>query len=105
MSLDPEKVAGIIETLRNMSSKELAATLVLIALCVGAAFGLELRYAKLNETQERIERHQAQLIQVQTQILEVINAQSPEVQRQIRERSKEFVEHITAITKANNKKD
>lgn len=105
MTPDPEKTAGLIDTLRKMTSKELAATLVLIVFFVGAAFWVENRYAKLSETQERIERHQIQLVQMQTQILEVINAQSPEVQKQIRERSKEFIDHITAITKNNNLKN
>lgn len=103
--MDPDKTQGIIDTVKNMSSRELAVTVTLIVMVVAAAFWVENRYAKLTETEERIARHQAQLIQVQTQILELINAQSPEAQRQIRERSREFVEHITAITREQHGKE
>jgi hypothetical protein len=85
--MDVEKTAGVIDVLKGMSSKELAVTLLLIIGAVGVAFWVENRYAKLVDTQARIEQQQQQLIQLQTQILNVVNALPSEVRREIVERS------------------
>ena len=87
MGIDVDKTAGIIGTLRKMSNKELAVTVCLIVASVAGAFWIENRYAKLRDTQERIEQQQTQIIQLQTQILSVVNALPADVRREIVERS------------------
>ena len=87
MTINTNDTSGIIDTVRGMNSKELAVTLFLIIGCVGAAFWVENRYAKLRDTQERIEQQQTQLIQLQTQILNVVNALPADIRKEIVERS------------------
>lgn len=87
MALDADKTAGIIDTVKGMTSKELAVTLVLIVSCVAGAFWVENRYAKLRDTQSRIEQQGTQIIQLQTQILNVVNALPAPVRQEIIERS------------------
>lgn len=87
MAVDVEKTAGIIDTVKGMSSKELAVTLFLVVGCVGVAFWIENRYAKLADTQARIEQQQTQVLQLQTQILNVVNALPADVRKEIVERS------------------
>lgn len=87
MTVDIEKTASIITTLRRMSSKELATTIFLIIATVTSAFWIENRYAKLVDTQQRIEQQQTEIIQLQNQILTVVAALPADVRHEIIERS------------------
>lgn len=91
MGLDIEKTAGVIDIIRKMTSRELAVLVVFVLSSVSfAIYGynwIEGRYAKLRDTQDRIELQQAQLLQLQTQILNVVNALPAEVRKEIVERS------------------
>lgn len=81
------EVSSIIGTVRRMSNKDLAAVGTLIVFCVSAAFWIENRYAKLADTQMRIEQQQTEIIQLQTQILNVVNALPDGIRKEIIERS------------------
>ena len=85
--MDVENAEGVVSTIRGMSSKEIAVMVLLIILSVSVAFWVENRYAKLRDTQEVIKQQQAQLIQLQTQILTVSQALTPEQRKEIVERN------------------
>jgi hypothetical protein len=85
--MDVDQTTGVIDTIKGMTSRELAVMLVLIVLSVAGAFWIENRYAKLRDTQEVIQQQQAQVIQLQTQILNVVNALTPEQRKEILERN------------------
>ena len=116
MPVDVEKTKGIIDTLRKMSSKELAVTLFLAAGAVSLAFWIENRYAKIEETKSSIEntmieirRHKAEIIQMHIRTLELIRLQPKEVQEAIEKNSRQFMENIkrleeTAANSAANSK-
>lgn len=86
MAKDTE-VSSVIGTLRRMTNKDLASVATLVVFCVSGAFWIENRYAKLADTQMRIEQQQTEIIQLQTQILNVVNALPDEVRKEIVERS------------------
>ena len=77
----------VIDSLRAMSSRQLAVVTVLVVSAVATAFWFENRYAKLQETQTNIQQQQTQIIQLQTQILNVVNALPADVRKEIVERS------------------
>ena len=77
----------IIDAIRAMTSRQLAVVIVLAASAVATAFWFENRYAKLKITQDNIQQQQTQIIQLQTQILNVVNALPADVRKEIVERS------------------
>lgn len=91
MGIDVEKTAGIISIVRKMSNRELAVLVFFVTAAAAASVYVytwfEGRYAKLVETQQRIELQQAQLLQLQTQVLTVVNALPAEVRKEIVDRS------------------
>lgn len=111
MPIDPEKTKGIIETLRKMSSSELAVTLFLIVAAVSGAFWIENRYAKIAETQAQIERteayikkaeieikkHKAEILQMHVKTLELIKLQPKNVQDTIERNSQAFMERYRQL--------
>lgn len=104
MPIDTEKTKGIIDTLRKMSSRELAVTLFLIVGAVSGAFWIENRYAKIAETKADIEkteqdikRHKAEIIQMHVRTLELIKIQPKEIQEQIEKNSNAFMENYKRL--------
>lgn len=92
--MDVDKTAGIIDTIKGMSSKELAVTLVLIVSCVLAAFWVENRYAKMRDTQIELGRQQQEILRqqqnvenLQKQVINVVNSLPLDVRKEIIERS------------------
>lgn len=110
MSLDPEKTATVIGTLRGMSSKELAVTVILVITAVSASFWIENRYAKIEETRASIERteaeirkHKEEIIQMHVRTLELIKLQPPGVQDAIERNSKAFMENYRRLESSTRK--
>lgn len=108
MPIDPDKTKGIIETLRKMSSRELAVTLFLIVGGISGAFWIENRYAKIAETKLDIERteqeiikHKAEIIQMHIRTLELIRIQPKEVQETIERNSKSFMDNYNRLQSSN----
>jgi len=104
MPIDTEKTKGIIDTLRRMTSKELAVTLFLVVGGVSCAFWVENRYAKIAETKSDIERaeqeikkHKAEIIQMHVRTLELLKIQPKEVQETIERNSKSFMENYNRL--------
>jgi hypothetical protein len=104
MPVDVEKTKGIIDTLRKMSSKELAVTLFLVVGAVSGAFWIENRYAKIEETRSRIEnteieirKHKEEIIQMHIRTLELIRIQPKEVQEAIDKNSRAFMENYKRL--------
>lgn len=104
MPVDVEKTKGIIDTLRKMSSKELAVTIFLIVGAVSGAFWIENRYAKIEETRSGIEktkleiqRHKEEIIQMHVRTLELIRLQPKEVQEAIDKNSRMFMENYKRL--------
>lgn len=111
MPIDTEKTKGIIDTLRRMSSRELAVTLFLVVGGIFGAFWVENRYAKIAETKADIEkteqdirRHKAEIIQMHVRTLELIKIQPKEVQETIERNSKSFMENYNRLEFSNSKK-
>ena len=109
MPVDVEKTKGIIDTLRKMSSKELAVTLFLVVGAVSGAFWIENRYAKIEETRSRIEnteieirKHKEEIIQMHIRTLELIRIQPKEVQEAIDKNSRAFMENYKRLSSTNN---
>lgn len=110
MSLDPDKTATVIGTLRGMTSKELAVTVVLVVCAVSASFWIENRYAKIEETRASIERteaeirkHKEEIIQMHVRTLELIKVQPPQVQETIERNSKTFMENYRRLESVTRK--
>lgn len=78
---------SLIDILRNMNSKQIAAVLFVVIAAVGGAFWVENRYAKLVDTQNNIQQQQTQILQLQSQILTVVNSLPVDVRKEIIERS------------------
>lgn len=104
MAVDVEKTKGIIDTLRKMSSRELATTIFLIVGAVGGAFWVENRYAKITETKADIEKaeleikkHKSEIIQMHVRTLELIRMQPKEVQEKIEQNSRAFMENYKRL--------
>lgn len=104
MPVDVEKTESVIDTLKNMTSKELAVTLFLIISTVLLAFWVEGRYAKIEETRESIARtemeirkHKEEIIQMHIKTLELIKLQPKEVQETIDRNSKSFMENYRRL--------
>lgn len=83
-----KETSGIIDILRKMTSKELAATIIVAGAAVGGSFWVEKRYAKLVDTQNNIQQQQTQIIQLQTQILTLVNSLPADIRNEMVERSK-----------------
>jgi len=110
MSLDIDKTRGILDTLRRMSSKELAVTLFLICTSVSGAFWIENRYAKINETkleidktETEIRKHKEEIMQMHVRTLELIRLQPKEVQETIDKNSRLFMENYRRLESSKNK--
>ncbi len=110
MPVDIDKTKGVIDTLRKMSSKELAVTLCLIIGAVSGAFWIENRYAKIEETRSGIEktemeirRHKEEIIQMHIRTLELIRLQPKEVQETIDKNSRAFMENIKRLEESASK--
>lgn len=104
MPIDPDKTKGIIDTLRRMSSRELAVTLFLIIGGITGAFWIENRYAKIAETkadiekaEQEIRKHKAEIIQMHIRTLELIRMQPKEIQEQIEKNSNAFMENYKRL--------
>ena len=104
MPIDTEKTKGIIDTVKKMSSRELAVTLFLIVSGISGSFWIENRYAKIAETKSDIERaeqeikkHKAEIIQMHIRTLELIKIQPKEVQDTIERNSKSFMENYNRL--------
>lgn len=104
MPVDVEKTENIIDTIKNMSAKELAVTVFLIVGAVFLAFWVEGRYAKIEETRASIERteaeirkHKEEIIQMHVKTLELIKLQPKEVQETIDRNSKSFMENYRRL--------
>lgn len=94
MGVDIEKTAGVIGTLRRMTNRELATTIFLIVASVSAAFWVENRYAKIQDTQADLNRQQQEILQqqakidsIQTNLISVVNSLPPQVRREVLERT------------------
>lgn len=105
MPVDIEKTKGIIDTIKGMSSKELAVTIFLMCGAVSLAFWVENRYAKIEETQaeikkteEEIQRHKFEIIQMHVRTLELIKLQPKEVQEAIDKNSNSFMQNFKRMT-------
>jgi flagellar motor component MotA len=110
MTVDVEKTAGIIDTLRNMSSKELAVTIFLIVAAVLGAAWVENRYAKIKETNASIQetmmeirKHKEEIIQMHVRTLELIRLQPKEVQETIDKNSRAFMENLKRLESSQSK--
>jgi hypothetical protein len=104
MPIDIDKSKSIIDTVRKMSSRELAVTLFLIVSSVVGAMWIENRYAKITETKQQIERteqeikkHKAEIIQMHIRTLELIRMQPKEVQEQIEKNIQSFMENYRRL--------
>ena len=104
MPIDTEKTKGIIDTLRRMSSRELAVTLLLVASGISGAFWIENRYAKIAETksdiektEQEIKKHKLEIIQMHIRTLELIKIQPKDVQETIERNSKSFMENYNRL--------
>jgi len=104
MAVDVEKTKNIIDTLRKMTSRELAVTLFLVVSAVAGAMWIENRYAKITETKQQIERteqeikkHKAEIIQMHIRTLELIRMQPKEVQEQIEKNIQSFMENYRRL--------
>lgn len=104
ISVDVEKTKNIIDTIKGMSSRELATTIFLVVAAVAGAFWVEGRYAKIEETRTGIERteadirkHKEEIIQMHVRTLELIKAQPPAVQEQIEKNSRNFMENYRRL--------
>ena len=104
MPIDTEKTKGIIDTVKKMTSRELAVTLFLIVGGISGSFWIENRYAKIAETKSDIERaeqeikkHKAEIIQMHIRTLELIKIQPKEVQDTIERNSKSFMENYSRL--------
>lgn len=111
MPLDPDKTTGIIDTLKKMSSRELAVTLFLIVGAVMGTFWIEGRYAKIKETKEEIEKteasikkteaeikkHKLEILQMHIKTLELIKLQPKSVQETIDRNSQAFMENYRRL--------
>ena len=104
MTVDIDKSKSIIDTLRKMTSRELAVTLFLIVSSVVGAMWIENRYAKITETKQQIERteqeikkHKAEIIQMHIRTLELIRMQPKEVQEQIEKNIQSFMENYRRL--------
>jgi len=112
MAIDVEKTKGIIDVIKEMTSKELAVTLFLMVGSVSLAFWVENRYAKIEETQaeieitrkeikkteQEIERHKFEIIQMHVRSLELIKAQPKSVQETIDKNSNSFMENYKRLS-------
>ena len=92
--IDVEKTAGIIDVIKSMSSRQMAVTLLLIALSVGLSFWFEKRYAKLvdyqndiKEQQERLAAQEKDLTKLKFNMLAVVNSLDPETRKKVFELS------------------
>lgn len=104
MAVDVEKTKNIIDTLRKMTSRELAVTLFLVVSAVAGAMWIENRYAKITETKQQIEqteeeikKHKAEIIQMHIRTLELIRMQPKEVQEQIEKNIQSFMENYRRL--------
>lgn len=104
MPIDIDKTTGIIDTLKKMTSREISVTLFLIIGSIAAAFWIENRYAKIEETKSDIEKaeqeikiHKAEIIQMHVRTLELIKMQPKEVQETIEKNSKAFMENYNRL--------
>lgn len=104
MPVDVEKTKGIIDTLKKMSSKELAVTIFLVVGAVSAAFWVENRYAKIEETRAAIEKaemdirkHKDEIIQMHVRTLELLKVQPKPVRDQIEKNSNDFMENYRRL--------
>lgn len=109
-TIDHESAAGVISTLRRMSSKELGVTIFIASFAVVLAFWIENRYAKIEETRASIERteseirkHKEEIIQMHIRTLELIKLQPKEVQDSIDRNSKSFMENYRRLESSSNK--
>lgn len=109
MPVDVEKTESIIDTIKNMSAKELAVTVFLVVGAVFLAFWVEGRYAKIEETRTSIERteaeirkHKEEIIQMHVKTLELIKLQPKEVQETIDRNSKSFMENYRRLESSIN---
>lgn len=92
--IDVEKTAGIIDIIKSMTSRQLAVTLLLIALSVGLSFWFEKRYAKLVDyqndlkiQQDRITAQEKDLNKLKFNMLAVVNSLDPETRKKVFELS------------------
>jgi HAMP domain-containing protein len=118
MPVDIDKTKGIIDTLKGMSSKELAVTIFLIVSAVILAFWIEGRYAKIEETRAEIQKteayirrteaeikkHKHEILQMHIKTLELIKLQPKHVQESIDRSSKLFMENFRRLESSEEQK-
>ena len=104
MPIDPDKTKSVIDTLKKMSSKELAVTIFLMVGAVSAAFWVENRYAKIEETRAAIEKaemdirkHKDEIIQMHVRTFELLKAQPKPIRDQIEKNSNDFMENYRRL--------
>jgi len=92
--IDIDKTAGVIKVIRSMTSRQLAVTLLLMALSVGLSFWFEKRYAKLvdyqndiKEQQDRLSAQEKDLNKLKFNMLAVVNSLDSETRKRIFELS------------------
>lgn len=115
MSIDIKKTETVIDTLRKMSSTELAVTLFLIISAVvgavGGAFWVEGRYVKMKQlrdemakiessikqTEQDIKKHKTEILLMSAKNLEILKQFPEPVQDKIERNSKKFVENYLRL--------
>ena len=111
MSMDPDKVKKVIDTVKTMTSSQLSVTIYLIIAGITGAFWIENRYAKIAETETQIQKteayirkaeqdikkHKAEILQMHIKTLELINLQPPHIRSTIERNSKAFLENYSRL--------
>lgn len=111
MAVDTEKVRKAIDSVKEMTSNQLAVTIYLVIAAVMGAFWIENRYAKIAETKAQIEKtevyikkaeldikkHKAEILQMHIKTLELIKLQPKPVQDAIERNSRAFMENYSRL--------